>query len=85
MLPAIDFNGKASFHADEVHNKFSDGMLLAKSVAGELTRSKMTPQKLLCISEIASQVSGCGACLLCESWHDFETTPIPTFPLRGKE
>jgi hypothetical protein len=44
MLPAINFNGKASFHADEVHNKFSDGMLLAKSVAGELAHSKMTPQ-----------------------------------------
>ena len=44
MLPAINFNGKVSFHADEVHNKFSDEMLLAKSVAGKLAHSKMTPQ-----------------------------------------
>ena len=44
MLPAINFNGKSSFHANEVRNKFSDGMLLAKFVAGELAHSKMTPQ-----------------------------------------
>jgi len=44
MLPAINFNGKASFHADKVHHKFSDRMLFSKSVAGELPHSEMTPQ-----------------------------------------
>jgi hypothetical protein len=44
MLPAINFNGKSSFDADEVHNKVSDGMLPAKSVAGKLAHSKVTPQ-----------------------------------------
>jgi hypothetical protein len=71
MLPAINFNGKASFNADEVHNKISDRMLFAKPVAGELTHSKMTPQLLLCVGEIASQAAGCGARACRQSWHVF--------------
>ena len=83
MLPAVNFDGKASFHADEVHNKCCDGMLSAKSVAGELAHSKMTPQQLLCISEIASQPAGCGARTCRQSWHVLCTTPIPTVPAQS--
>ena len=50
MLPAINFYGNASFHADKVHHILSNGLLSTKSIAGKLAHAQLPPQKLFCIS-----------------------------------
>ena len=54
MLTAIDFNRKATFHADKIHHVITDRMLLPKTMAGELTHSKMAPQPLFRFGQIAA-------------------------------
>jgi hypothetical protein len=44
MLPAVNFYGNASFHADKIHHILSNGMLSTKSIAGKLAHAQLPPQ-----------------------------------------